>query len=344
MKVLFAGLGSIGQRHLRNCKSVLDDTVEFMAFRTSTGQSIIEDGKMKPCDDLAAYYDFIEFRDLKKALEQQPDVGFVCNPSIHHVTTALAMAKAGSAVFIEKPLATSIGELSELEKIISEKKLITMVGYQSRFHPCIRKTMKVISDGGLGEVVSSQFNWLTYLPDHHPYEDYRNGYASRKDLGGGVTFCLSHELDLIQLFFDQPLSVYAVNGAKSQLQMDAEDTVSAIFQCGKDRKTFPVSLYMSFAQKTETRKFTILFQKGSLECDLHNNKMQVTNQQGDIIYQEAFESLQRNELFVQEIQHFFDCVDKGCESDINLSEGKKSVLMALGVHESIRTGNVKKIG
>ncbi len=343
MKVLFTGLGSIGQRHLRNSKSVLGDTAEFMAFRTSKSQSIIEDGEMRCCEDVAGYYGFTEFRNFEKALEQQPDVGFVCNPSKYHVETAIAFARAGICIFIEKPLATDIARLDELEKLVSEKQLVAMVGFQSRFHPCVRKIQQILTEGFLGEVVSAQFNWSTFLPGHHKYEDYRKGYAARNDLGGGVTNCLSHELDIIQHFFGKPISVYAVEGGCSDLQMDAEDTVVSIFRCDDGEKNFPVSLHVSFAQKLEERAFTILMQKGCVKCDLHNNKIKVLDQQGQIVFQKTLGLLHRNELFLQEVQHFFDCVSKGCETDIGLSEGRKSVLMALAIHESIQSGKVEVI-
>ena len=37
MKILFVGLGSIGQRHLINLKKVMDDDVEILAYRETNG-------------------------------------------------------------------------------------------------------------------------------------------------------------------------------------------------------------------------------------------------------------------------------------------------------------------
>ena len=45
MKVLFIGLGGIGQRHLRNFISVVDGPVEIIAFRELHSQSVITKSK-----------------------------------------------------------------------------------------------------------------------------------------------------------------------------------------------------------------------------------------------------------------------------------------------------------
>lgn len=343
MKALFIGLGSIGQRHLRNFKELAGDKFKVIAYRTTNLNYIIIDGKVEPCHSLSDYYGFIEYMSFEDALDQKPDIGFICNPSKLHLETALKLAERGTHLFIEKPMATDTKLVNELENIIRQKRLITMIGYQSRFHPCVQEAKQIIDKKELGKVISAYFYWSTYLPDHHSYEDYRKGYAARKDLGGGVTFCLSHELDLIQYLIGLPVTVYAIEGASSKLEIDVEDTISALFKSNEKKRIYPVSLHLSFTQGVEQRHFSILMEDALLECDLQNNWLKTTNHRSKKIYKKEYKNLKRNDLFLDEMKHFIDSVFKNQETDIPLAEGKKSLFMALAIHKSLENKSVEDI-
>ncbi|NQV18423.1 MAG: Gfo/Idh/MocA family oxidoreductase [Armatimonadetes bacterium] len=343
MKALFIGLGSIGQRHLRNFKELAGDKFKVIAYRTTNLNYIIKDGKVTPCDSLSDYYGFTEYMSFEDALDQKPDIGFICNPSKLHLETALRIAECGTHIFIEKPMATDTKLLNKLENIIRQKRLITMIGYQSRFHPCVQEVKRIIAKKEFGKVISADFNWATYLPDHHSYEDYRKGYAARKDLGGGVTFCLSHELDLIQYLLGLPVTVYAIKGATSRLEVDVEDTISALFKSNDKKRIFPVSLNLSFTQGVEQRHFSILMEDALLECDLQNNWLRTTNHKSKKIYKKEYKNLKRNDLFLEEMKHFIYSVIKKQETDIPLDEGKKSLFMALAIHKSLENRSIAEI-
>jgi predicted dehydrogenase len=335
MKVLFVGMGSIGQRHLRNLKKIKESKI--IALRKSSHQTVIEDGKAFETESLASYYGFIEYDSLEGALSKKPDIAFITNPSSLHIGTAIQCAKAGCHLFIEKPLATEKDRIIELEDVLKQSNLISMVGFQSRFHPCIEETHHILQNETYGKVVSANFNWSTYLPDAHPYEDYRQGYAARQDLGGGVTFSLSHELDLIQYFFDIPLSVYAIGGDSGGLDIDVDCMVAALFRCGKEPSTFPVQLHLSFLQGEEQREFTILLEGGVLHCDLVQQKLQIVNHKKETVLLKNHSGFQRNDLFISEINHFLDCLKNQKQSRIPVLEGKKSLSISLAILKSLKT-------
>lgn len=337
LKALFVGLGSIGQRHLQNLQELMP--AEVIAYRTSRLDSVIRNGRAIPCEGLANYYNLTEYRDLNEALAQKPDISFVCNPSSLHLETAIKLAEKGSHLFIEKPLATDIRELGVLENLVEKNKLITMVGFQTRFHPVLKAVRAMLSDGRYGEVVSVEFLWHSFLPAFHAYEDYWKSYAARSDLGGGVVFGLSHELDLIQWLLGVPNEVYALRGATSRLRGDAEDTVMALFNCN----AHPVALSLSYAQGLERRRFSILMQDAVLECDLQHGTLRVVRHDKSDVFISDYEDIHRNDLFRLEMEHFLTAVIEGKETDIPISKGKKSLIMSLAVHESLKTGRVVEI-
>ena len=346
LKILFLGLGSIGQRHLRNVNAYFQTRqaeVRLFAFRTSETNNVIENGVIQPVDDLSAYYNFETITDFSKAIELKPDVVFVCNPSSMHMKTAMAFASIGADLFIEKPMAVDMENVAPLLELMRQKALISMVGFQSRFHPCVEKVKQLMRENNPGRPISASFNWSTFLPAHHPYEDYRTGYAARDDLGGGVVNCLSHELDLIYHFYGMPDSVYAIGGPLSDLGIFPEDTVSALFKFRNDGKVFPVQLHLTFVQGMEQRNFELLFENAVVICDLVNALVKAVDHSGKTILEQSFPHLDRNELFMNELDDFFSSVKKRKHTRIPGSEGVASVKMASAIKRSITTEKIQPI-
>ena len=122
MKVLFVGLGSIGQRHLRNLKTLLGDDVDIYALRRKNADNLlIESGAAIKVDSLSDHYGFNTFYDVEKAFQIQPDIVFITNPSSLHIDISLFAAKKGCNLFIEKPLSNSIKNVHLLKKLFVKK-------------------------------------------------------------------------------------------------------------------------------------------------------------------------------------------------------------------------------
>ena len=143
MKILFLGLGSIGQRHLQNAKKIFNDS-EFFALRLKKKNLIIKNTKIKKKANLEKYYKIKVVYDYKSALKIEPNLTFICNPSSMHLMDAIRFAKIKSHLFIEKPLGRSKKQEKKLSNILKKNKLISMVGYQSRHHPLIIKIKNIL--------------------------------------------------------------------------------------------------------------------------------------------------------------------------------------------------------
>ena len=140
---------------------------------------------------------------MEEAFDNDPDIVFITNPTAFHIDIALKAAKNNCHFFIEKPLSNSLDKCEDLLKIVNEKQLITMVGFQFRYHPLLLDLKSMINEGELGDVFYVNSFYGEYLPDWHPWEDYKLSYSAKNDLGGGVILTLSHPVDyLIWLFGD----------------------------------------------------------------------------------------------------------------------------------------------
>ena len=81
LKLLFVGLGSIGQRHLRNACTLLGDQVELLAYRARGGGPVLNaDMSIRANATLESAYPLRTFATLEDALNEWPDAVFITNP------------------------------------------------------------------------------------------------------------------------------------------------------------------------------------------------------------------------------------------------------------------------
>lgn len=95
---------------------------------------------------------------------QAQDVALVdiSAPNDLHAPIALAAARAGKAVFCEKPLARNLAEAKQMLRAVTEAGVPHMVCFNYRFFPALQLAKRLVADGALGEI--RQFHAL-YLQD-----------------------------------------------------------------------------------------------------------------------------------------------------------------------------------
>ena len=76
MKILFVGLGSIGQRHLVNAKKIFKGS-EFYALRIKNKNLLIKNTKASKIKDLGKFYKIKIVKDYKAALKIKPNLTFI---------------------------------------------------------------------------------------------------------------------------------------------------------------------------------------------------------------------------------------------------------------------------
>jgi predicted dehydrogenase len=76
----------------------------------------------------------------------------VASPTVHHLSVARDLMKAGVDVLIEKPLAATLDEADELVALAGKHKRIAQVGHLERFNPAVRATIPLITQPMFFEV------------------------------------------------------------------------------------------------------------------------------------------------------------------------------------------------
>jgi predicted dehydrogenase len=274
VRVLIAGLGAIGQRHARNLRALRPD-VELHAFRQRRLRHVITDAlERDDAHDVEHDLGIVSHDDLDRALAERPDAVFVCTPSAQHLDIALRAAGARCHLFIEKPVSHSIDGLARLQALVARHGLIAAVGCQWRFHPCVVRLRELLVSGALGTVTRAEIHYAEYLPDWHPYEDYRTSYAARNELGGGVVLTQIHDYDLAWWLFGAARAVHASGGRMSELEITVEDTVRAQL----DTASGPVFVSQTFAERPPRRSVIVQGALARASLDLHAARLRRANQ------------------------------------------------------------------
>lgn len=337
MKFVIAGLGSAGQRHLRNLQRLVPDA-QYTAWRVRGRDVVVNDRLEAERRSPEAFYNLRVVHDFQEALADRPDAVIVANPISMHCDTALAAVEAGCAVFIEKPLADRWDGVESLLEMSRLRGVVTMVGYQMRFHPTLRSVKRHLEDGRIGAPISARLCLGEYLPGMHPYEDYRESHAARRVEGGGAILCLSHELDIAAWLFGMPSSVHALGGHLSELEMDVEDTAEMLLDCTWGGRHFPVSVSLNFIQRPTQRHGEIVGEKGTLRWDLLEPSVALFDAARGSWEREEFPGFDRNGMFLDEMAHFLGCLDGREHAEVAAVSGAKTLLIALAAKTSLETG------
>ena len=129
-----------------------------------------------------------------------------------------------------------------------------MIGYNMRFHPLMIKIKKMVKKGYLGQIYNAKSQWSEYLPDWHPWENHIETYPARKDLGGGCSLTLSHELDTFFWLFGPIKKVFNFKSNK-HLNVNV-DTISDFMI--KFKNNIIGYIHIDFLLRPHERKLQII--------------------------------------------------------------------------------------
>lgn len=263
MKFLVIGGGSIGKRHTRNLISMgtPKENIAIVETRTDRQQEIRESIGVQNI-----------YNDLEKALKADSYyAGIICAPTNLHIPIGIKLAQKGIHILMEKPLAHNLDGIHELKAAVDANKVTVALAYIFRFHPGIQKVKELLEAGVIGRVLSVRGEFSEYLPDWHPWEDYRTFYMAKKTSGGGSILDQCHIMDLTHYLIGQFESVFAVNTKISDLEIEADDIAEMIV---KFRNGVVGSIHTDIYGRDHKKYLEIKGDAGNIYWDFYANEVQ----------------------------------------------------------------------
>ncbi|MEM9404377.1 MAG: Gfo/Idh/MocA family oxidoreductase, partial [Pseudomonadota bacterium] len=200
------GTGTIGQEHMRvtsllgagRVHGIFDERPHSMAVAT---EEHVRRGETAP----------VHYADLASACnDPDADALFICTPNHTHINVVEVAAKSGKAIFLEKPMATTLNDARKIVEVAADYPSIIQVGLQYRYKaPYVEARHEILERGAIGGVQT--ISMCEYRPPFLDKVEQWNKFS--RCSGGTLIEKCCHYFDLMNLFAGaEPVRVYASSG------------------------------------------------------------------------------------------------------------------------------------
>jgi predicted dehydrogenase len=155
---------------------------------------------------------------------------YIATPPDSHAELTLKAAKAGKAVYVEKPMANSHEECEAMIQACREANVPLFVAYYRRTLPGFLKVKELIENGTLGDIRAVNIEMYKPVSDRDLQGDDTNWRINPEIAGGGYFHDLaSHQLDYLDFLFGKITQVNGISANQAGLYK-SDDIVTASFR------------------------------------------------------------------------------------------------------------------
>lgn len=223
IRICMVGCGRVAKSHCKGALQVPQDVVV---------TAVVSRDAQKRAQFQQVYNVPAGFETLDEALRTDLfDAVDICLPNFLHEEAAVAAARAGKHVLVEKPMANTVEECERMVAACDESGVNLMVGQSRRYHDAVLKSRALLQQGEIGELVSITGTLMGYLPSP-PTEWWRSS-----DLTGGLMIPLwgNHIIDYILFMFgEMPQRVYCEAFSVSP-EWEGEDETTILLGFSENR-------------------------------------------------------------------------------------------------------------
>ena len=275
------------------------------------------------------------------AIEAAKDIDavIICTPTDTHADLIERFARAGKAIFCEKPVDLSADRVRACLKVVQETKGKLMVGFNRRFDPHFVAVRKAIDAGKIGDV---EMVTITSRDPGAPPVDYI------KRSGGIFRDMTIHDFDMARfLLGEEPVSVSAHAAVLVDKEIGAAgdyDSVTVILETAKGKQCVI----------TNSRRATYGYDQ---RIEVHGSKgvasaenqrpvsIEIANGEG---YTRPplhdFFMTRYTEAYAAEIESFIAAIEKGATITPNGEDGLKALELADAALQSVKEGRRITLG
>ncbi|MCI0360545.1 MAG: Gfo/Idh/MocA family oxidoreductase [Planctomycetaceae bacterium] len=186
-----------------------------------------QDSFPQAADKLAAELGCTAYHDLD-ALLADPDVDVVtiCTPSGLHMEPAVAAAKAGKHIIVEKPLDITLKRCDAMIEAAKKAGVVLSTIFPSRFHESSQLVKQAIDKGRFGRLTMGD----AYVKWFRTQEYYDSGAwrgTWKLDGGGALMNQAVHSVDLLLWFMGPAVEVSAYTATLAHQRIEVEDVAAA---------------------------------------------------------------------------------------------------------------------
>jgi predicted dehydrogenase len=198
----------------------------------------------------------------------------------------------------------------------------------------LQEVRRAIEAGRIGRPVFAAAHYGDYLPDWHPWEDYRLSYAARADLGGGVILTLCHPLDYLRWLLGEATVASASAGRLGDLEVDVDDTAQLTLEFASGALG---AVHLDYLQRPARHNLEVVGTRGTVRWDNADGAVELWGAAAQTWERiPAPEGFERNDLFLEEMRHFIQVVRGEAQPAAGLEDGVRAVELAVEALASAR--------
>jgi predicted dehydrogenase len=314
MRFLVVGLGSMGKRRIRNLFA--NGEKDIVGFDVSEVR----------CKEVEEKYGVKTVSDISSVSDTDYDAMIISTPPNLHAPYIRKALSDRRHFFVET--ATSNEAYAEILQAEGDG-IVRAPSGTFRFFAPIKIIKKIVDEGKIGKLLAYQYHLGQYLPDWHPWEDYRQVFFSKKETGA-CRELFPFELCWLNWVVGGTMKDVAGHIAHvSDLDMDADDVLSASTIHANNVRG---SILIDVVSRKTFRILTLIGSEGVIEWDWIGDEISVFNattketqrvlvnkgriEQGYVIVEEMYE---------EEIRAFLEAIKGTKEYPYTFAEVMKNI-------------------
>ena len=270
---------------------------------------------------------FADYADLLKEVEAV----CIAVPTLLHHRVGMACFDAGVHVLIEKPIAATQDEASDLIRAAKSAGRLLQVGHIERFNPAFRELVKVVA----GEEVV-----VLEARRHSPNPDRANDVSVVLDL-------MIHDIDLVLELAQAPVVRLAAAGGRS-----ADGPIDYVNATLGFANGVVASLTASKMAHRKIRSLSAHCRSALVETDFLNRSLQIHRRTHQSFSADHGELLYRNDGFIEEVstspvdplvaelEHFLQCVRGEEKPAVDGPQASRALLLADLIEQCVEQANI----
>jgi predicted dehydrogenase len=352
------GVGSMGREHISNIKVMGGATVT--AISDPHSASIAAALEMAPGAKA-----FSDHRDLLDS--GLIDAVIIATPNDTHAAILKDALATNLAVFVEKPLATTIADLKSILDWDAKRSAMTWMGLEYRFMPPVTEAIARAKEGEAGKI--HQISIREHREPFYTKVDNWNRFTERT--GGTLVEKCCHYFNLMDLVLgEQPIRVFAsggqsvnhINEKYDGRQANMLDNAYVILEYASGARGM-LDLCMFGEGSFDKEILTIVGDKGKIESflpsqtvkaarrdsigDLSNWSQGASRARGSEVkivhnYDVKYMGHHYGASYIEHVK-FRDAILNSTPAEVTLLDGVNSVVTGLAAHKSINEGRVVEI-
>jgi len=293
MRVGVIGVGSMGINHPRTY-------LEFGAELVG-----IADTNQENLEKASALYKVPTYLDYKDLLECELDAVSIVVPTTLHKIVALDVIDKGINLLIEKPIADSLQNATDIIEKAKAHNVKLMVGHIERFNPVVSKLKQIIDEGVLGKLICISAKRV-------------GPFVPRISDVGIIIDIATHDIDIIRyLIGSECTSAYSKSTRYKNLKGDA---ALLLISFGEISASIEVNWYTPF----KTRNITVTGTEGVAYADYIKQEMKIYHADWEMT-----PKINKAEPLTLELEHFLDCIRLDKEPLVSGYDGLKVLEIAI---------------